>query len=39
MKEIKGKLPAERVPIFEKNAAAFAKKVVGDFKNYEFVSD
>ncbi|KZP33007.1 translationally-controlled tumor protein [Athelia psychrophila] len=26
----------ERVPIFEKNAATFAKKIVGNFKNFEF---
>lgn len=41
MKAIKTKLqetnPA-RVEIFEKNAAAYAKKIVADFKNYEFVS-
>lgn len=36
MKAVKSKLPAERVPIFEKNAAAFAKKVIGNFKDYDF---
>jgi hypothetical protein len=36
MKAVKGELSEERVPIFEKNAAAFAKKVVGNFKNLEF---
>lgn len=38
MKEVKSKLPADRVPIFEKNAAAFAKKIVANFKDFEFVS-
>ncbi|CAD6887801.1 unnamed protein product [Tilletia controversa] len=36
MKEIKSKLPEDRVPAFEKGAAAFAKKVVANFKDYEF---
>lgn len=39
MKSIKGKLQEtnpDRVPIFEKNAAAFAKTVVANFKDYEF---
>lgn len=26
----------ERVPAFEKNAQAFAKQIVGNFKDYEF---
>lgn len=38
MKEIKSRLPAERVEAFEKGAGAFAKKVVTNFKDYEFVS-
>jgi len=39
MKELKERLARtnpERVPIFEKNAQAFAKKIVADFKNFEF---
>ena len=28
----------ERVEAFEKGAQAFAKKIVGDIKNYQFVS-
>ena len=39
MKEIKQQLQAsnpERVPVFEKKAAEFAKKIVGNFKDYEF---
>lgn len=36
MKSIKAKLPAERVEAFEKGASAFAKKIVGNFKDYEF---
>ncbi|KAM0751593.1 translationally controlled tumor-associated [Meredithblackwellia eburnea MCA 4105] len=39
MKAIKGKLQEsnpDRVPVFEKNAAAFAKKIVGNFSDYEF---
>lgn len=38
MKAVKGKLPEERVPIFEKGAAAYAKKIVANFKDFEFVS-
>jgi hypothetical protein len=38
MKEVKGKLPADRVDAFEKGAQGFAKKIVGNFKDYEFVS-
>lgn len=39
MKTIKQELQqenADRVPVFEKKAAEFAKKVVGNFKDYEF---
>ncbi|KAI3620624.1 hypothetical protein CBS9595_002591 [Malassezia furfur] len=39
MKEVKQQLQAsnpERVPVFEKKAAEFAKKIVGNFKDYEF---
>lgn len=39
MKSIKTKLQEsnpERVPIFEKKAAEFAKKIVTNFKDYEF---
>lgn len=38
MKEVKGKLDADRVAAFEKGAQTFAKKVVANFKDYEFVS-
>lgn len=37
MKAVKGKLPADRVETFEKGAQAFAKKIVANFKDYEFV--
>lgn len=37
MKSVKEKLPEDRVAAFEKNAQAFAKKLVGGFKDYEFV--
>lgn len=39
MKAIKAKLQAEnpeRVEVFEKKAAEFAKKIVGNFKDYDF---
>ncbi|KAI0307173.1 translationally-controlled tumor protein [Multifurca ochricompacta] len=36
MKRVKEKLPAERVADFEKNAQTFAKKIVTNFKDYEF---
>lgn len=39
MKAVKAKLAEtnpERVPIFEKQAAVFAKKVLTNFKDYEF---
>lgn len=38
MKAVKAKLPEDRVESFEKDAQAFAKKIVANFKNYEFVS-
>jgi len=41
MKRIKGKLAEtnpDRVDAFEKGASAFAKKVVANFKNYEFLT-
>jgi len=37
MKAVKAKLPEERVTAFEKGAAAFAKKIVANFKDYDFV--
>ena len=37
MKAVKGKLPEDRVADFEKGASAFAKKIVANFKDYEFV--
>lgn len=39
MKAVKAELEKsnpERVPIFEKNAQAFAKKIIANFKDYEF---
>ncbi|KAF9492840.1 translationally controlled tumor-associated [Pleurotus eryngii] len=36
MKAVKEKLPADRVADFEKGAQAFAKKIVANFKDYEF---
>lgn len=39
MKAVKTKLAEEkpdRVEAFEKGAAAYAKKIVADFKNFEF---
>ncbi|KAJ7700140.1 Spc98 family-domain-containing protein [Mycena rosella] len=36
MKAVKGKLEPGRVEAFEKGAAAFAKKIVANFKDYEF---
>ena len=41
MKAVKAKLAEtkpERVEAFEKGAAAYAKKIVANFKDYEFVS-
>lgn len=37
MKAIKEKLPEDRVATFEKGAQAYAKKIVANFKDYEFV--
>lgn len=37
MKAVKAKLDEERVEAFEKGASAFAKKIVANFKDYEFV--
>jgi hypothetical protein len=37
MKAVKEKLPEDRVADFEKGAQAYAKKIVGKFKDYEFV--
>ena len=39
MKTVKGNLPADRVEAFEKGAAAYAKKIVANFKDFEFVSE
>jgi len=36
MKAVKGKLPEDRVAEFEKEAQVFAKKIVTNFKDYEF---
>ncbi len=38
MKAVKATLPADRVDAFEKGAQVFAKKLVANFKDYEFVS-
>jgi hypothetical protein len=40
MKAVKGKLQEsnpDRVVAFEKGAAAYAKKIISNFKDYEFV--
>jgi hypothetical protein len=37
MKAVKEKLDPARVPGFEKGAAAYAKKIVANFKDFEFV--
>jgi len=37
MKAVKQKLPEDRVADFEKGAGAYAKKIVANFKDYEFV--
>jgi len=40
MKEVKAKLQEsnpDRVAVFEKAAQGLAKKIVGNFKDYEFV--
>jgi hypothetical protein len=39
VKEHLSKANPERVNAFEKGAAAFAKKIVANFKDFEFVSD
>jgi hypothetical protein len=42
MKAVKAQLAEsnpERVEAFEKGAAAYAKKIVANFKDFEFVSD
>jgi hypothetical protein len=39
MKAVKTKLQEtnpDRVPVFEKNAATFAKNIIANFKDYEF---
>lgn len=37
MKATKEKLHEDRVPAFEEGAKAYAKKLVANFKDYEFV--
>lgn len=37
MKAVKEKLDPSRVQVFEKDAAAYAKKVIANFKDFEFV--
>jgi hypothetical protein len=37
MKAVKEKLPADRVAAFEKGAQAYAKKILANLKDYEFV--
>jgi len=36
MKAVKAELPADECPAFEKGAAAYAKKLIANFKDYEF---
>jgi len=36
MKAVKEKLPEERVEAFEKGAQSYAKKIIANFKDYEF---
>ncbi|KAF8076446.1 translationally controlled tumor-associated [Lyophyllum atratum] len=38
MKSVKAKLPEDRVPAFEKGAQDLAKKIVANFKDFEFYS-
>lgn len=38
MKAVKEKLPEDRVKDFEKDAQAFAKKIIAKIGDYEFVS-
>ena len=37
MKAVKETLPEDRVTAFEKGAQAYLKKIVANFKDYEFV--
>ena len=37
MKAVKAELPEDRVAAFETGAQTFAKKIVANFKDYEFV--
>lgn len=37
MKSVKAKLNEDRVNAFEKGAQAYAKKIVANFKDFEFV--
>ena len=37
MKAVKAKLDPDRVDAFEKGAQSFVKKIVANFKDYEFV--
>ena len=37
MKAVKEKLESKDVEAFEKGAAAYAKKIIGNFKDFEFV--
>ena len=37
MKDVKKKIPEDRVADFEKGASTYAKKIVANFKDYEFV--
>jgi hypothetical protein len=36
MKAVKASLPSDRVPAFEAGAQAFAKKIIANFKDFEF---
>lgn len=37
MKAVKEKLPEDRVTEFEKGAQTYAKKIIANLKDYEFV--
>lgn len=37
MKAVKERLEADKVSEFEKGAAAYAKKIIANFKDFEFV--
>jgi len=37
MKAVKEKLPEDRVADFEKGAQTYAKKIIANFQDYEFV--